>query len=274
MGELKRSIETDQKEKTELVRQMHERDLAIKEASLIKDNLNVEISTLRQELQLSLEEGKRNRENDRITHLEENNRLNQRIDQLEGRNQQLQDKVTKSTQDYDSLKKKYSNKLKLINDDNLMLKAEKEKLKSELELTSKTKGVSREEYEKVKRKAEIMRKRMANFALAINAGVIPNTSLDSIDMTLSPQKMPSYSLSKTDSMSMVDLSQINRRELQRRVPQLYNFVQLCRSYAGNSSKNGTIPNYEELAHSLSNGTKLSDEDDMVVFKRAVLSTRN
>ena len=35
---------------------MHERDLAIKEASLIKDNLNVEISTLRQELQLSLEE--------------------------------------------------------------------------------------------------------------------------------------------------------------------------------------------------------------------------
>ena len=46
---------------------------------------------------------------------------------------------------------------------------------------------------------------------AINAGVIPNTSLDSIDMTLSPQKMPSYSLSKTDSMSMVDLSQINRR---------------------------------------------------------------
>ena len=99
------------------VRQMHERDLAIKEASLIKDNLNVEISTLRQELQLSLEEvrnldnpdlvtqkivvwnffqGKRNRENDRITHLEENNRLNQRIDQLEGRNQQLQDKVTKS----------------------------------------------------------------------------------------------------------------------------------------------------------------------------------
>ena len=99
------------------VRQMHERDLAIKEASLIKDNLNVEISTLRQELQLSLEEvrnldnpdlvtqkivvwnffqGKRNRKNDRITHLEENNRLNQRIDQLEGRNQQLQDKVTKS----------------------------------------------------------------------------------------------------------------------------------------------------------------------------------
>jgi len=209
--ELKRSIEADQKEKTELVRQMHERDLAIKEASLIKDNLNVEISTLRQELQLSLEEGKRNRENDRITHLEENNRLNQRIDQLEGRNQQLQDKVTKSTQDYDSIKKKYSNKLKSINDDNLMLKAEKEKLKSELELTSKTKGVSREEYEKVKRKAEIMRKRMANFALAINAGVIPNTSLDSIDMTLSPQKMPSYSLSKTDSMSMVDLSQINRR---------------------------------------------------------------
>ena len=40
------------------VRQMHERDLAIKEASLIKDNLNVEISTLRQELQLSLEEVK------------------------------------------------------------------------------------------------------------------------------------------------------------------------------------------------------------------------
>ena len=35
---------------------MHERDMAIKEASLIKDNLNVEISTLRQELQLSLEE--------------------------------------------------------------------------------------------------------------------------------------------------------------------------------------------------------------------------
>ena len=69
------------------------------------------------------------------------------------------------TQDYDSIKKKYSNKLKSINDDNLMLKAEKEKLKSELELTSKTKGVSREEYEKVKRKAEIMRKRMANFAL-------------------------------------------------------------------------------------------------------------
>ena len=69
------------------------------------------------------------------------------------------------TQDYDSIKKKYSNKLKSVNDDNLMLKAEKEKLKSELELTSKTKGVSREEYEKVKRKAEIMRKRMANFAL-------------------------------------------------------------------------------------------------------------
>ena len=103
------------------VRQMHERDLAIKEASLIKDNLNVEISTLRQELQLSLEEvrnlgnqdlvtkkivvwkkfqGKRNRENNRITHLEENNRLNQRIDQLEGRNQQLQDKVTKSKWTY------------------------------------------------------------------------------------------------------------------------------------------------------------------------------
>ena len=41
-------------------------------------------------------QGKRNRENDRISHLEENNRLNQRIDQLEGRNQQLQDKVTKS----------------------------------------------------------------------------------------------------------------------------------------------------------------------------------
>lgn len=218
--ELKRSIEADQKDKTELVRQMHERDLAIKEASLIKDNLNVEISALRQELQLSLEEAKRNRENDRISHLEENNRLNQRIDQLEGRNQQLQDKVTKSAQDNDSIKKKYSSKLKSVNDDNLMLKAEKEKLKSELELTSKTKGVSREEYEKVKRRAEVMRKRMANFALAINAGVIPNTSLDSIDMTLSPQKMPSYSLSKTDSMSMVDLSQINRRLDQIELDQL------------------------------------------------------
>ena len=41
-------------------------------------------------------QAKRNRENDRISHLDENNRLNQRIDQLEGRNQQLQDKVTKS----------------------------------------------------------------------------------------------------------------------------------------------------------------------------------
>ena len=69
------------------------------------------------------------------------------------------------TQDYDSIKKKYSNKLKTVNDENLMLKAEKEKLKSELELTSKTKGVSREEYDKVKRRAEVMRKRMANFAL-------------------------------------------------------------------------------------------------------------
>ena len=35
---------------------MHDRELAIKESSLVKENLNKEISTLRHELQLALEE--------------------------------------------------------------------------------------------------------------------------------------------------------------------------------------------------------------------------
>ena len=35
---------------------MHDRELAIKESSLVKENLNKEISTLRHELQMALEE--------------------------------------------------------------------------------------------------------------------------------------------------------------------------------------------------------------------------
>ena len=53
----------------------------------------------------------------------------------------------------------------MTNDENLKLKAQKIKLESQIELDNRTRGVSREEYEKIKRKADLMKKRMTSFAM-------------------------------------------------------------------------------------------------------------
>ena len=83
--------------------------MALKESNLVQDSLNKEISALRNELQRALEEviiskpvllsskikGKRARDEERVTGLEERNRLNQRIEMLEGRTQKQQDRIAK-----------------------------------------------------------------------------------------------------------------------------------------------------------------------------------
>ena len=85
--------------------------MALKEGNLVQDSLNKEISALRNELQRALEEviifyfsffyqkpkGKRARDEERVTGLEERNRLNQRIEMLEGRTQKQQDRIAKRT---------------------------------------------------------------------------------------------------------------------------------------------------------------------------------
>lgn len=78
--------------------------------TLEKDALKTEITKLRQELGLSLEESKRSREEDRISFLEEKNRLNQRISQLELKNQSVSDQLAKSISDFDAARNKLQKK--------------------------------------------------------------------------------------------------------------------------------------------------------------------
>ena len=51
-----------------------------------------------------------------------------------------------------------------MNEDNLLLKAEKDRITAELELTKQTTGVSKVEYERVKKRMVTMQKRMQQFA--------------------------------------------------------------------------------------------------------------
>ena len=90
--------------------QLNDRDVNQRESILERDALKVEISNLRRELKTSLEEAKRNREEERICHLEEKNRFSQRIDQIDTKNQHLTERLAKSEKDYDSVKKKYNNR--------------------------------------------------------------------------------------------------------------------------------------------------------------------
>ena len=89
---------------------IYPRDGHSKELSLEKDALKAEITKLRQELGLSLDEAKRAREEDRISFLEEKNRLNQRISQLEIKNQSVSDQLAKSINDFDAAKNKLQKK--------------------------------------------------------------------------------------------------------------------------------------------------------------------
>jgi len=216
IGELKRTIEADQRDKMDFGRQINERDLAIKEQGLIQDSLNKEISTLRNELQRALEEGKRGRDEERINGLEERNRLNQRIDALEGRTQTQRDRIGKHDRDVELIKKKYGSRLKSMGDENMRLKVEKERLNGEMKkLENSTSGVSKHEYQRVKRQTEVLKKRMAAFAMAIKSGQSPYPVLGpSIsEMSLSPRKTAS-------DVSLVDLGEINRRLDQIEVDQI------------------------------------------------------
>merc|ERR1719245_989703 len=132
-----------------------------------RDSLKSEISKLRQELKTALEEAKRNREENRIEHLEEKNRLSQRIDQLENKLRHENEKVQKTQRDNDLLKRKYNNRLKLVNEENIILKAEKDRFTAELDLARRTQGVPKDEHDRIKRRLSQMQKRMSQFATAI-----------------------------------------------------------------------------------------------------------
>ena len=65
----------------------------------------------------------------------------------------------------DQIKKKYGSRLKSVGDENMRLKVEKERLNSEMKKIESTAGVPRTEYNKVKRQADMLKKRMSQFAM-------------------------------------------------------------------------------------------------------------
>lgn len=146
--------------------------------TLEKDALKTEITKLRQELGLSLEESKRSREEDRISFLEEKNRLNQRISQLELKNQSVSDQLAKSIGDFDAAKNKLQKKfvfkfthlfylyfrVRNLTEERLKISAEKDRSNAELELLKRTGGVPKEEHDRLKKRLQRMQGRMTNFA--------------------------------------------------------------------------------------------------------------
>jgi len=54
--------------------------------------------------------------------------------------------------------------MKSVNEENLILKAEKDRIKAELELLRQTSGVSKDEHDRVKKRMTAMQRRMQQFA--------------------------------------------------------------------------------------------------------------
>lgn len=209
--ELKKTIEIDQKEKNELGRQLTERDGNSKELTLEKDALKTEITKLRQELGLSLEESKRSREEDRISFLEEKNRLNQRISQLELKNQSVSDQLAKSISDFDAARNKLQKKVRNLTEERLKISAEKDRSNAELELLKRTGGVPKEEHDRLKKRLQRMQGRMTNFAQAINTH---EESFSGSPHWMSPRKARSKeSVLTMDGVENIpaELTIINRR---------------------------------------------------------------
>ena len=103
-----------------------------------------------------------------------------------------------------------------MGDENMRLKVEKERLNGEMKkLENSTSGVSKTEYQRVKRQTEVLKKRMAAFAMAIKSGQSPYPVLgpNFSEMSLSPRKTAS-------DVSLVDLGEINRRLDQIEVDQI------------------------------------------------------
>ena len=82
--------------------------------------------------------------------MEEKNRLSQRIDQLENKLRHENEKVQKTQRDNDLLKRKYNNRLKSVNEENIILKAEKDRFTAELDLARRTQGVPKDEHDRIK----------------------------------------------------------------------------------------------------------------------------
>ena len=98
----------------------------------------------------------------------------------------------------------------------MRLKVEKERLNGEMKKIESTGGVSKAEYNRVKRQAELLKKRMSVFAMAIKTGQAPFPMASMSDLSLggcSPRKV-------TSDMSLGDLSEINRRLDQIEVDQI------------------------------------------------------
>ena len=79
-------------------------------------------------------------------------------------------KIILDDRDVEQIKKKYGSRLKSLGDDNMRLKVEKERLNGEIEKIESTNGVSKSEYNRVKRQADLLKKRMSVFAMAIKTG--------------------------------------------------------------------------------------------------------
>ena len=106
-----------------------------------------------------------------------------------------------------------------MGDENMRLKVEKERLNGEMKKLESTSGVSKHEYQRVKRQTEVLKKRMATFALAIKSGgggaqpLMMHPSMSDMSLTTSPRKTVS-------DVSLVDLGEINRRLDQIEVDQI------------------------------------------------------
>ena len=60
------------------------------------------------------------------------------------------EKVQKTQRDNDLLKRKYNNRLKSVNEENIILKAEKDRFTAELDLARRTQGVPKDEHDRIK----------------------------------------------------------------------------------------------------------------------------
>merc|ERR1712227_4325 len=121
---------------------------------------------------------------------------------------------SKHDKEVDQVKKKYGSRLKSIGDENMRLKVEKERLNSEMKKIESTAGVPKAEYNKVKRQADLLKKRMSQFAMALKAGQAgPVASMSDISFGGSPRKTVS-------EVSLIDLNEINRRLDQIEVDQI------------------------------------------------------
>ena len=97
----------------------------------------------------------------------------------------------------------------------MRLKVEIERLNGEMKKIESTSGVSKAEYNRVKRQADLLKKRMSVFAMAIKTSQapFPMASMSDLSLSSSPRKM-------TSDMSLADLSEINRRLDQIEVDQI------------------------------------------------------